>query len=237
MERRKFVHACAAVGLVAALPESIARAWARTSGDPRRYARAHLVDAGGSPLKSARLPVGRNLIFHYPFAGTPCFLLNLGAPTATSLRLATADRQDYEWRGGTGANGAIVAYSAICAHKLSYPTRDISFISYRSEKTAGNRHARVIHCCSEHSQYDPAAGGRVIAGPAPQPLAAIALEYDRAADELYAIGTLGGEMFDEFFAKYEFRLALEHGGAARASVAGTCVVTELERFCRQQVKC
>ena len=95
----------------------------------------------------------------------------------------------------------------------------------------------MIHCCSEHSQYDPAEGGRVLAGPAPQPLAAILLEHDAASDELTAVGTLGGEMFNEFFAKYEFRLALDNGGSARRAVSGSAVVTELENYCRQQVKC
>jgi len=42
----------------------------------------------------------------------------------------------------------------------------------------------VIHCCSEHSQYDPAEGARVVAGPAPQPLAAILLDHDPASDAL-----------------------------------------------------
>jgi hypothetical protein len=77
----------------------------------------------------------------------------------------------------------------------------------------------------------------VLAGPAPQPLAAILLDYDRNADELYAVGTVGGEMFDEFFAKYEFRLQLEHGGRQKAAVEGACVVKGLEEYCRQQVKC
>ena len=130
----------------------------------------------------------------------------------------------------------MVAYSAICAHKLSYPTRDISFISYRTEKSARNRIGNVIHCCSEHSQYDPAAGGRVVAGPAPQPLASILLEWNSATDEIHALGTLGGEMFNEFFDKYAFRLQMEHG-TPRAAVTGSCVVQELENYCRQQVKC
>jgi hypothetical protein len=94
----------------------------------------------------------------------------------------------------------------------------------------------VIHCCSEHSQYDPAEGARVVAGPAPQPLASILLEHDPNTDELHAIGTLGGEMFAEFFDKYAFRLQMEHG-APRAVVSGSCVVQELESYCRQQVKC
>ena len=97
----------------------------------------------------------------------------------------------------------------------------------------------MIHCCSEHSEYDPAAGARVMGGPAPQPLCAIMLEYDRDSDALFAIGTLGGEMFNSFFSKYEMRLALEHGSPARAQqrVAGTSAVTALARFCKQQVRC
>jgi arsenite oxidase small subunit len=50
------------------------------------------------------------------------------------------------------------------------------------------------------------------------------------------VGTLGGEMFGEFFDKFGFRLQLEHG-SPRATVSGSCVVHELENYCRQQVKC
>src|SRR5882672_7168673 len=230
MERRQFVAFCAAAAGAAAIPAAGADAL------PRRYARARLVDENGAPIMGSKVPVARNLIFHYPYAATPCFLLNLGRPTKPA-HLATADAQLYEWRGGVGPERAIVAYSAICAHKLTYPTRDISFISYRPEKSTGNRYASVIHCCSEHSQYDPAEGGRVVAGPAPQPLAAILLEHDAAKDELYAVGTLGGEMFNEFFEKYAFKLELEHGGAARQSIGGATPVQELENYCKQQVKC
>jgi Rieske Fe-S protein len=183
------------------------------------------------------LPAGRKLNYHYPKAATPCFLLNLGRPAAAAAQLRTDDGRLYERQGGVGAQRAIVAYSAICAHKLTYPTRDISFISFRAEKTTGNKFANVIHCCSEHSQYDPAAGARVVAGPAPQPLASILLEHDAATDELIAVGTLGGEMFEAFFAKYEFRLALENGSALRRAVDGVAPVTPLERYCKQQVKC
>jgi hypothetical protein len=76
-----------------------------------------------------------------------------------------------------------------------------------------------------------------VAGPAPQPLAAILLEHDPNNDGLYAVGTLGGELFNEFFRKYEFRLALDHSGRPRAAVEGRCVVNELTEYCRQQVKC
>jgi Rieske Fe-S protein len=230
MERRDFIKLCAAS---AALASPALAADAR----PKLYSRARLVDAQGAPLRAKAVPANENLIFHYPFAATPCFLLNLGKPASAAVVLKTADNASYEWKGGVGAQRSIVAYSAICTHKLTYPTRDISFISYRTEKSARNKFASVIHCCSEHSQYDPAAGGKVLAGPAPQPLAAILLEHDAGSDEIYAVGTLGGEMFNEFFAKYEFRLAMEHGGSARNAVAGRCVVQSLDNYCRQQVKC
>jgi Rieske Fe-S protein len=231
MQRRNFMLVCAAQALTASLPATAADA------RPKLYARVRLVDPSGRPLKASVLPVNRNFIFHYPFAGTPCFLLNLGKPTKAAAKLTTADRQSYEWPGGVGADRSIVAYSAICAHRLTYPTREISFISYREEKSAASRFAHVIHCCSEHSQYDPAEGARVLAGPAPQPLAAILLDYDASSDNLYATGTLGGELFNEFFSKYEFRLALDFHGHPKTAVEGSCVVSELTEYCRQQVKC
>ena len=231
MQRRNFVLACAASAVAASLPAMPSEA------EPRFYARARLVGPDGAPLEARAVPANRNFIFHYPYAGTPCFLLNLGKPTKAFADLKTAEARTYHWPGGVGPGQSIVAYSAICAHRLTYPTREISFISYRDEKSAGSRFAHVIHCCSEHSQYDPAEGAKVLAGPARQPLAAILLEYDPASDGVYAVGTLGGELFNEFFSKYEFRLALEYGGNARSAVKGSCMVSELERYCRQQVKC
>jgi len=229
MERRGFIKLCAAS--VAALGAGEVAADAR----PQLYSRAKLVDEKGAPLRAAAIPAERNFIFHYPYAATPCFLLNLGKPVRPTL-LKTQAGEPYEWKGGVGRQRAVVAYSAICAHRLTYPTKDISFISYRTEKSARNRIANVIHCCSEHSQYDPAEGGRVVAGPAPQPLAAILLEHDEKTDEIHAVGTLGGEMFNEFFARFGFRLQMEHS-APRATVAGTSVVQELDNYCKQQVKC
>jgi Rieske Fe-S protein len=231
VERRDFIGLCAAAAATAGAPALAADA------RPHLYARARLVGADGAPLRAQRVPARRNLIFHYPYASTPCFLLNLGRPAAAAARLKTVEGEPYEWRGGVGARRSIVAYSAICAHQLSYPTRDISFISFRTEKTIGNKFANVIHCCSEHSQYDPAQGGRVLAGPAPQPLAAILLEHDAASDELTAVGTLGGEMFEQFFDKYAFRLALDNDAEPRRRVDGRVAVIALEDYCRQQVKC
>ncbi len=231
MKRREFIRLCAAG--VATGATSVHAA----AGTARMYPRARLVDPHGAPLRASRIPAQKNLVFSFPFATTPCFLLNLGRPANQAVTLKTSHNETYEWKGGVGSGKSIVAYSAICAHQLAYPTREISFISYRPEASAPNKHARVIHCCAEHSQYDPAQGARVVAGPAPQPLAAILLEHDPQSDELTAVGTLGGEMFNQFFTKYAFKLAMEHGDAARRAVSGTTAVEELDNYCRQQVRC
>ena len=234
MQRRDFIKICAAGAAVSAND-----LFAAQDLKPRFYARTLLTDEGGRPLRAMSLVAGRNYIFHYPFESTPCFLLNLGKPTVRGVQLKTEDGALYEWSGGVGPNRAIVGYSAICAHRMSYPTPQISFISYREASTASRiMRANTIHCCSEHSEYDPAAGAKVVGGPAPQPLAAVLLEHDAKRDALHAIGTLGGEMFNAFFAKFEFKLALDYGGAStRQPVAGRTVVKALEQFCKQQVRC
>jgi arsenite oxidase small subunit len=234
MQRRDFLGVCAAtcaLGARDALPAEDLK--------PRLYARVQLTDAHGHPMKAASLVAGRNYIFHYPFESTPCFLLNLGKPTVRDVQLKTENGSAYQWAGGVGPSRSVVGYSAICAHRMSYPTPQISFISYREKSTAGAAgRPNTIHCCSEHSQYDPAAGAKVLSGPAPQPLAAILLEHDAGSDMLHAVGTLGGELFNAFFEKYEFKLAIDYGGnRTRQRVADRTVVRELQQFCKQQVRC
>ncbi|HET9664124.1 MAG TPA: (2Fe-2S)-binding protein [Burkholderiales bacterium] len=234
MKRREFIKLCTLTAAVGAQP-----AFSAADTKPRFYNRAQLVDEQRRPLKASSLAAGENYLFHYPFEGTPCFLLNLGRPTVQNVELRTEKGESYIWPGGVGAKRAIVGYSAICAHRMTYPTRQISFISYRDRSTASRiSKPNTIHCCSEHSEYDPAAGGRVLGGPAPQPLSAILLEHDAASDALYAVGTLGGEMFNAFFEKFEFKLALDYGtDRARRRVSGDTPVTTLQSFCKQQVKC
>jgi arsenite oxidase small subunit len=234
MERRQFIKACAA-----ALAASPAAALSAQNAEPRRYTAALLVDALGRSIRASELAAGKNYIFHYPYAGTPCFLLDLGRPTAAGVSLKTADGRRYTWPGGVGPARSIVAYSAICAHQLAYPTKQISFISYRDARSASpTARANTIHCCAEHSEYDPSRGARVTGGPAEQPLCAILLEHDAKSGELRAVGTLGGELFNRFFEKYEFKLALDYGPAkAKAAVGEKTVVSELTQFCQQQVRC
>ena len=234
MRRREFLNACAAVA-GAAQVGAAARSWAATP--PRLYSRALLVDVNSDPIKAARIAARTNYVFNYPFGGTPCFLLNLGRAVSTKAELRLADGTAYAWTGGVGKGRAIVAYSAICAHRLAYPAREVSFIRFQSDRSPTSD-GDVIHCCAEHSVYDPSAGARVVSGPAPQPLAAIVLDYDPARDELYALGTVGAEQFDAFFSKYDFKLAMEYGpGRAQAPVGKTAVVREMAQYCRQTIQC
>jgi arsenite oxidase small subunit len=234
MDRRCFIESCTAAAACvtagAALPALAADA------KPRAYSPALLVDELGRPVKAAGLRAQVNYVFHYPFEATPVFLLDLGKP-ALPQALSTKSGMAYGWPGGVGPNRSVVAYSAICAHKLVYPTRDVSFISFRKKRAQRGVQDELIHCCSENSQYDPARGAQVLAGPAPQPLCAVLLEHDRKADTLTAYATLGGELFDDFFRKYETKLSLEVGPKAKNVIAGQSVVRELERFCRNTIQC
>jgi arsenite oxidase small subunit len=234
MDRRSFIESCTAgaacVSASAALPAFASDA------KPRSYAPALLVDERGEPQKASRIKPLTNYVFHYPFVATPVFLLDLGKP-ALPHSLSTRERDNYSWPGGVGPQRSIVAYSAICAHKLVYPTRDVSFISFRKTRAQRGVQDELIHCCAEQSQYDPARGAQVLAGPATQPLCAVLLTHDPKADTLTAYATLGGELFDEFFQKYQMKLSLDVGPKAKNPVAGQTVVSELSKFCRNSIQC
>lgn len=216
MKRRGFVKLCAsAVASITASPQILAGA----NRQYRRYARVSLVDPNSrEAVNAASLEVGETYIFHYPYVSTPCFLIDLGRPVEAGGELKTRDGNSYRWQGGAGPERSIVAFSAICAHKMSHPAPSVSFINYRHDEVrfrnsddAIEKRSGVIYCCSERSVYDPASGARVLGGPAPQPLAAIELDYDAGADRLFATGTVGGEMFDRYFQSFHDRLVLQLG--------------------------
>lgn len=234
MDRRSFLESCgsgaACITAAATFPALAADA------KPRTYARALLINELGDPLKASSLKPLSNYVFHYPFEATPVFLLDMGK-AVLARSLATKDKTAYAWPGGVGAKKSIVAFSAICAHQLVYPTQAVSFISFRRTKSAKGVQDNLIHCCAEHSQYDPAQGAQVVSGPAPQPLCAVLLEHDARNDTLTAYATLGGELFDEFFRKYEMKLSLDVGARAKQAVAGRTAVRELDRFCKNTIQC
>jgi arsenite oxidase small subunit len=242
MKRRGFVKLCAgAAAAVGANPDLMAQA----DSPIKHYERVLLVDARGAPITSDTLMVGESYVFNYPYATTPCFLLNLGKPTTRDASLTTDAGTRYVWNGGCGPDRSIVAFCAICAHKMSHPAKSVSFINYRHETVSfrdSSEHtterSRVIYCCSEKSVYDPADGARVLGGPAPQPLTAIALEHDEGSNNIYAIGTSGGEMYQKFFDTFGFRLALEFETSdVRKPATQVAEVVSITEYSRTQMMC
>jgi arsenite oxidase small subunit len=231
MERRSLMREAACV----------AGAWAASGalpalavGAPQRYARSLLVNPFGDPIKASALKPGEAQLFNYPFVASPVFLLAFEREVKP-VGLQTEARQAYASPAGVGPRKGIVAFSAICAHHLMYPTAQISFIGLR--KGFEGEPAQVIHCCGDQSRYDPAAGARVLGGPAPQPLAAILLEWDARRDQLHAVGVQGGEMFPAFFEKYAFKLETELGSRARALAGATAAVQPAAAYSRQWQTC
>lgn len=243
MKRRNFVKICAsAVAGVSASPELLARG----DRELRPYNRVMLVErVSKKPVTTSSLEVGETYLFQYPFVSTPCFLIDLGHPVGAEANLKTRDGTPYQWPGGVGPNRSLVAFSAICAHKMSHPAPSVSFINYRHGKAKFRNQAEevvedkgVIYCCSEKSVYDPAQGGRVLGGPAPQPLAAIALDYSEAEDALYATATIGGEMFNRYFEAFGQRLVLDHGGTdIRRAMTRTSELMPIREYCRNVISC
>jgi Rieske Fe-S protein len=238
--RRAFVRLCVgAAGLVAARPATLAGPGLRHDYPP-----AILTDRKG-PVTPDVLETGRTYVFHYPYATTPCFLIDLGRPTSPGAELCTQDGGSYRWPGGVGPEASIVAFSAICAHRMSHPARSVSFIDFRAERvrfldTEGRlaERERVIRCCSENSVYDPGGGARVLGGPAQQPLAAIGLDFDPGSGRLTATCTYGGEMFEQYFERFGQRLALEFATFdLRRPPGDTTEVVPLEDYSAQRIRC
>ncbi len=124
MHRRGFMIGCAAAGAAfdaGALAQTIGRAAdSDLTGTPRSWPRALLVDADGHAVAAGDVAARHTLLFHYPFAGTPAFLRNLGRPTRRSVSLPTEDHGACTWHGGVGPERSIVAFPAICAPVEQY---------------------------------------------------------------------------------------------------------------------
>jgi arsenite oxidase small subunit len=234
-ERRALLRQAACVASTFAATSALpVAAWAN---GPKPFGRSQLVTALGDPFKASNLVVGEPWLFTYPFAATPVFLLALDRavePTA----LATSQASPYTAPAGVGPKRNIVAFSAVCTHKLVYPTQALSFIGVRKGKGGrSGEPSHVVQCCADHSVYDPTKGAAVLSGPAPQPLASVVLAWDAASDSLEAVGTQGAQLWDAFFAKYAFKLETELGPKAKALAADRCVVQPAAAFSKQWQVC
>ncbi len=214
------------------------------AGTRKAYPKAQLLGQHNEPVTADLLVTGEPYLFFYPFITTPCFLIDLGAKADASALTDSAGNR-YDWHGGVGPNRSIVAYSAICSHKMTHPAKEISFINYRHDEVSfyskeGKHETRngVISCCSERSVYDPRNGARVLSGPAPQPLAAIELVADDNTGALYATASYGGDMYKRFFEKFGFRAAMEHRITDPEQAVGESVtIRKVADYSGQTIKC
>ncbi len=237
--RRRFLGRCGSMLGMLAAGRPVA------AGMPlQAFSTVQLVDDHERPLLVDALEPRTEYIFHYPYTTTPCFLIDLGSPALPDGELETAEGARYRWQGGVGPGRSIVAFSAICSHRLSHPTPRASFIGYRRDPVGFldasfdvQRRPGVIQCCSEQSVYDPATGARVLGGPAPQPLAAVQLEY-RDDGSLRATGVYGGQMFDRYFELFASRLVLEYETLdVQAPIRDMSVVLRGDVFTRNTISC
>jgi arsenite oxidase small subunit len=234
LNRRGFVKACGAAAMTAAVSGRLAPPAFALEDAPR----LKLVDKAGDPIKAGTLEVGANYIFLYPYVSTPCLLLRLGAPTRRDVTQTGRDEAAYTWPGGAGADGAVVAYSAICSHLLTYDSTARSFLTYNQGRSKLSGAQGAITCCAHASAFDPANGAKVVTGPATFPLAAVGLDYDPASDELTAVGLVGTAVIDKFFEAYRGDLNAEYGrGAYRALLEDTTTVLPIGEYSRQVVRC
>lgn len=238
MKRRSFIKLCGVAAALSGIEQRLAHAAEGKSLGP--FPRVRLVNAGGKPLRAQSLSERDAYVFRYPYQSTPCFLIRLRKPAAAAA-LTTEAQERYDWRGGVGPDRNIVAFSAICAHQLSYPSKFASAINYFSGSDPADKSgpgAGLIMCCAHGSIYDPAQGAKVVAGPAPQPLAAVTLEHDAASDELHVTGVTGGVLFENFFKAYRAELLSDYGpGAARQLVEGTAAAIPMPEYTKMQLRC
>jgi arsenite oxidase small subunit len=235
INRRGFVKACSAVATLAAASDMrlVETAFALAEAPKLK-----LVDKAGKPIKAGALKVHENYIFPYPYVSTPCLLLRLGGATPRQVARKDADDAAYTWPGGVGKDGAVVAYSAICAHAFTYDSRANSFLTYSKDPGDVSDKGRTITCCAHGSVYDPAAGAAVVDGPAKFPLAAVQLAHDDDSDELSAVGMAGTTLFKEFFKAFRADLNAEYGrGAYREVLKGQTTVLPIREYSKDVVHC
>ncbi|MDQ7038540.1 MAG: Rieske 2Fe-2S domain-containing protein [Aquificota bacterium] len=235
MDRRSFLKVCTTVALTS--PPLLYGVLRAGESEFKPYKKALLVNKDGKPVTPEEIKPSKEYIFFYPYRSTPCLLINLGR-RADPVEVETKDGHTYLWRGGVGPDRSIVAFSAICTHQLSHPTPSTTFINYYPEgkKAKIAKRDLVIQCCAHMSAFDPAKGGKVIEGPAPFPLTAIVLSYEQG--KIYALGTLGKEVYEDFFDVFKPDLRKLYGSSRKArELVDVCTVLEMEEYTEEIVRC
>lgn len=238
MQRRNFLKILGTGAVIAINPSLINGVLKAEDGNLYiAYNRVKLLDETGAPLKASSLKKEVSYVFNYPHKATPSLLINLGQATKKNIALKSETGEEYLWKSGVGKQHSVVAYSGICAHQLTHPTPQDSFIDYipKHKKSIACEQKGVIVCSSHLSAFDPSQGCKNIAGEAKQPLASVVLDYDVQTDELYAVAVLGADKFQDYFKSFKDELKEYYGGRRKAKklVEQEVMVTELSKFTKE----
>lgn len=218
MERRKFLRLSATSAMAVAMAPSLItqRLYAEDGSLFQPFEKVQLKDAEGNPIKASALAVEENYVFNYPYVGTPAIMVNLTSPAEKDIELTAEDGTKYIYRGGVGAKGTIVAYSAICPHQLTHPQPEMSMFHYIDEKGTTKAYSGGAFVCMSHlSRFEPKQGGKVVGGPATQGLASIILEVD-GEDNIWAVAVLGPVKFQDYFDAFKDEFKKFYGNRRKA---------------------
>lgn len=112
------------------------------------------------PLTPESLPLGAGQVLAWPL--DPVGILVRSGSRLNKVLLVRLDPAVLEPPTGARAAEGVVGYSAICPHT------GCEVVNWWPDR-------QILECPCHNSQYDPKAGGRVIAGPSPRGLAALPL--------------------------------------------------------------
>jgi len=241
MERRGFLRLSAMSAVAVAISPSLItqKLYAEDGSLFQTFEKVQLKDAEGNPFKASALVKEENYVFNYPHVGTPAILVDLPKPTAKDIKLKAEDGTEYIYKGGAGAKGTIVAFSAICPHQLTHPQPDMSMFQYIEEagKTIAYDKGGVFVCTSHLSAFEPKEGGKHVGGPAKQGLASIILEIDKE-DNIWAVAVLGPDKFHDYFDAFkdEFKKFYGNKRKAKRLVKEEAKVQKLKNFTKDIIK-
>lgn len=240
MERRNFLKLSGTTAAAVAIAPSFItqKLHAEDGALFKPYEKVQLKDADGKALKASALVEEENYVFNYPHAATPAIMVNLKEAVQKDVKLKAADGTEYVTKGGVGAKGTIVAYSAICAHQMTRPTKAMSMFQYvpTTGKTLAYEKSGVFVCTSHLAAYSATEGGKVLGGPATQGLAQIVLEVD-AEDNIWAVAVLGPDMFEDYFAAFKQEHKPEFGRkGAKKLMKDSVEVKTLKNFSAELIQ-
>lgn len=159
-ERRELLKTLAGTALAAA---GFGAPLARAADGPVAGDHLVLIDGDGKPLAAADLQPGAKQVFAWP--SDPQTGKARDGSRLNKVLLIRVEPSELDPATQALAADGVVAYSGVCTHQGC----DVN--AYRAAE-------KTLLCFCHFSQFHPAQGGAVVAGPAPRPLPALPLKLD-----------------------------------------------------------